>query len=55
MVDKSYTNKKSGSMSVSASGAKSSGGKKHENDFVQGQADSKFTSKRQFGGKVKRN
>ena len=53
-MDKNYTNKKSGSTSVTASGAKSAGGKKHENDFEQGQADSKFTSKRQFGGKVKR-
>ena len=25
-----------------------------ENDFAQGQAATKFTSKRQFGGKVKR-
>ena len=52
MVDKSYTNKKSGSVSVSVAGAKVTAGKKGENDF--GHAAQTNTAKRQFGGKVKR-
>ncbi|MBI5002616.1 hypothetical protein HZC31_04475 [Candidatus Woesearchaeota archaeon] len=54
MPDKSKTNKIKHGGSVSAVGAKVTKRTIGENDFDQGQASTKFTSKRQFGGKVKR-
>ena len=54
MPYKSKTNKIKDGGSVSAACAKVTKRTIGENDFAQGQADTKFTSKRQFGGKVKR-
>lgn len=50
MADKSWTNKKSSGGSVSASAAKSTGGKTHENDFQKEQGQKNTSEKRQFGG-----